>query len=163
LGSGTTYEQTARPIRLSIPAIHVDAAIESVGLSWRNDGTMAAPSNYINVGWYKWGPNPGSPGNAVIGGHLDGKNVPKAVFYNLRKLVPGDIVTITDEKNNLIYFQVKETKIYDHTASTTNIFLGDASHSRLNLITCAGAWDAEKKLYQERIVVFTERIKVVSK
>ena len=44
---------------------------------------MGVPTNFTDVGWYRYGPAPGTPGNAVIDGHLDGKSVPEAVFYNL--------------------------------------------------------------------------------
>ncbi len=91
-GVGRSFEAPGTPSRLIVPAIGVDANIQSVALAWQGTGDMGIPTNFTDVGWYKAGPRPGAPGSAVIDGHLDGKNVREAVFYNLQKLKPGDKV-----------------------------------------------------------------------
>src|SRR4051812_23415107 len=58
----------ATPFRLRIPAINVDAKIQSVGLG--KSGNMAVPSNYTDAAWYRDGPAPGQLGSAVIDGHV---------------------------------------------------------------------------------------------
>jgi len=157
-GLGTSFEVPGKPVRLLIPAIGIDANIQSVGLAWQGNGTMGIPTNFTDVGWYKDGPLPGEPGSAVIDGHFDGKDIAEAVFYNLDKLQPGDTVDVVDEKGKTIHFRVIETKNYDYDAQTTEIFARDSSKVRLNLITCAGDWEATTKSYNKRIVVFTELI-----
>ncbi len=119
---------------------------------------MGIPTNFTDVGWYKEGPVPGALGSAVIDGHLDGKDTPEAVFYNLDKLQPGDVVEVLDAKGKTLKFRVLETKTYDHDAISTEVFIGDTSKHLLNLITCAGSWDKTKKLYDKRVVVFTELV-----
>jgi hypothetical protein len=156
MGLGTSFIMPARPVRLIIPAIGVDANIQSVGLFWDGDGTMSIPTNFTDVAWYNGGPTPGMPGSAVIDGHLDGRNVKEAVFYNLGDLVPGDLVEVVDAASTTWQFQVVRLATYGYDATTTDIFTGDASIARLNLITCAGDWIKSRKLYDERIVVFTE-------
>ena len=157
-GSGSSYTVPGAPARLRIPAIGVDANVQSVGLSWKGTGDMGIPTNFTDVAWYNGGPAPGAPGSAVINGHLDGKEVPQAVFYNLGKLKPGDLVEVEDKKGMLLQFRVVETKLYDYDAPTAEIFAGDASKTRLNLITCTGDWLTTEKLYSKRIVVFTELV-----
>ncbi len=157
-GLGSSFVVAEKPDRLRIPSIGVDAHVESVGLSWHGTGDMAVPTNFTNVAWYNGGPHPGMPGTAVIDGHLDGKDVPEAVFYNLDKLVVGDTVEVTDTKGNTLQFRVTASKTYDFDAPTADIFGGDASVARLNLITCAGSWDKTQKLYNKRLVVFTELV-----
>jgi len=159
-GAGSSFEQPGKPVRLIIPAIGVDANIQSVGLSWRGNGDMGVPTNFTDVAWYNGGPRPGVPGSAVIAGHLDGKNVAQAVFYNLEKLKAGNEVRVVDSKGNTLRFRVVATKIYDSEATAGEVFLGDSSKARLNLITCGGDWDATRKLYSDRIVVFTELVSV---
>jgi LPXTG-site transpeptidase (sortase) family protein len=159
LGAGSTYQVPSTPVRLIIPAIGVDAHIQSVGLAWQGDGTMGIPTNFTDVGWYDQGPRPGTPGNAVIDGHFDGKDVPQAVFYNLKNLVPGDLVKVEDRAGNVLQFRVTETKLYDYTAPTDEIFSGDSSVARLNLITCGGSWNKAEKVYNKRVVIFTELVK----
>ena len=94
----------------------------------------------------------------MIDGHLDGRNVRKAVFYNLGNLKPGDLVEVLDASGTPWRFQVTRLAAYAYNASTSDIFSGDTSIARLNLITCAGDWIKNKKLYNERMVVFTELI-----
>lgn len=152
-GSGTSFAQPAAPARLSIPSIGVDANVQSVGLSWKGDGKMGIPTNLTDVAWYNEGPRPGMPGIAVINGHVDGKGVPEAVFYNLDKLKPGDEVSVVDKKGTVLQFRVVGSKTYDYDAPTGDIFTGDSAKTLLNLITCSGDWDKEKKTYRQRTVV----------
>ena len=156
-GGGSTFNA---PVRLIIPAIGVDAYIQSVGLYWRGDGAMGIPTNFTDVAWYNLGPRPGSPGSAVIDGHYDGKDVREAVFYNLGKLQPGDLVEVRYQTGTPVEFRVVASKTYAYDATTTaDVFSGDTSAARLNLVTCAGTWDKTQGQYSKRIVVFTELIK----
>lgn len=157
-GAGSSYAIPGKPVRLIIPAIGVDAHIQSVGLSWHDDGTMGVPTNFTDVAWYNKGPLPGEPGSAVIDGHLDGRDTPKAVFYDLGKLKAGDLVEVVDARGTTLRFRVVGTKTYDYNAPTTDVFAGDPSKMRLNLITCAGDWMKAQKIYTQRIVVFTELV-----
>ncbi len=155
-GSGTSFTEPAAPARLIIPAIGVNATVQSTGLSWKGNGTMGIPTNFTDVAWYNQGPKPGMPGIAVINGHVDGKDVEEAVFYNLGTLKLGDAVEVVDKKGNTARFRVVGSKVYDYDSPTADIFIGDGSQSLINLITCSGDWDKEKKLYRQRIVVTAE-------
>ncbi|HWP61604.1 MAG TPA: class F sortase [Candidatus Paceibacterota bacterium] len=157
-GAGVSFQVPGKPVRLIIPSINVNANVQSVGLFWNGDGSMGIPTNFTDVAWYNGGPRPGEPGSAVIDGHLDGKDVKEAVFYNLDKLKAGDLVEVVDSKGQTLQFKVVATKSYDYNAPTNDIFSNDISKARLNLITCAGDWDAAHKIYSQRIVVFTELV-----
>ncbi|MBU6321273.1 MAG: class F sortase [Patescibacteria group bacterium] len=159
-GSGTSslaQPAPSAPTRLVIPAIGVDAAVQSVGLAKSGNGAMGVPSNFTDVAWYDQGPLPGAPGDAVIDGHLDGRAVPEAVFYRLGDLAPGDAVLVEEQAGHLERFVVTKVARYPYDADTSAIFAGDASGAHLNLITCAGDWLAGRHLYNERVVVFTTR------
>ena len=158
LGAGVSYEAPGMPVRLIIPAIGVDANIQSVGMWWRVPTDMGIPTNLTDVGWYNLGPRPGEPGSAVIDGHLDGAAVAQAVFYNLGKLQPGDMVEVVDAGGKTLQFKVVATKLFDYNATTTDIFNSDTSKVRLNLITCAGDWIKGQGQYNQRVVVFTELV-----
>jgi LPXTG-site transpeptidase (sortase) family protein len=158
VGSGSSFSVPGKLVRLIIPAIGVDANIQSVGLFWSGNGEMGIPTNFTDVAWYNGGPRPGMPGSAVIDGHLDGKNVKEAVFYDLGNLKPGNLVEVADASGTTLQFQVVAIKDYAYNATTTDIFSSDASKARLNLITCAGDWIPSQKLYNQRIVVFTELV-----
>lgn len=97
-------------IRLKIPKINVDAAVESVGIT--NQGALDVPKYPNNVAWYNLGPYPGDIGNAVITGHYGRwKNGQGSVFDNLKKIVLGDELYIEDQNQNTMTFVVKEIKI----------------------------------------------------
>ena len=56
------------PVRLQIPVIGVDTAIEDALIT--SDGRMDVPVGSVNVAWFSLGPHPGQVGSAVIGGHF---------------------------------------------------------------------------------------------
>jgi len=140
------------PMRLKIPKINIDAAIEYVGIS--SNGSMGVPNNTTDVGWFRLGPRPGEKGSAVIGGHLNGENGEPGVFANLHKLKEGDKLYIEDDKGTSLAFVVRQSRTYN-SGYADNVFnQNDSAH--LNLITCDGVWDETKKDYNKRLVVFTD-------
>jgi hypothetical protein len=57
----TTAVEPFLPARLRIPSLSIDARVESVGV--KENGAMQNPSNFVNVGWYRYGALPGEAGN----------------------------------------------------------------------------------------------------
>lgn len=160
-GTGSSLIIPAQPDRLVIPVIGVDATIEGVGLSKNGSGDMGIPTKVMDVAWYNQGITPGMPGSAVIAGHLNGKVIgsTKGTFYDLNKLKVGDLVEIVDKQGKTLKFKVAGSQTYNYNASAGEVFLSDTTKARLNLITCAGDWVQSKKIYNKRLVVFTELIK----
>ena len=78
----------ARPVRLIIPKIGLNAAIASSAV--RPTYSMAAPSGPDTVGWYELGPCPGNRGSAVMDGHSGYADGKAAAFDELPKLGKGD-------------------------------------------------------------------------
>lgn len=144
------------PVRLKIPAISVDAAIEDALIT--TDGRMDVPAGNVNVAWFALGPNPGQIGSAVIGGHFGiDKGVPR-VFYDLDKLKIGDKIYVIDDKGNTIAFVVRDIKLFDRNADATTVFTSSDGKAHLNLITCEGVWNQVNGTYPDRRVVFTDAI-----
>ncbi|MFA7000053.1 MAG: class F sortase [Candidatus Paceibacterota bacterium] len=143
------------PVRLKIPAIKVDTAVEYVGLTL--DGAMDAPKGPAEVAWYKLGTRPGEIGSAVIAGHSGWKNNKRAVFDNLNKLQKGDKIYIEDGRGVVITFVVREKRLYNPNADATDVFSSTDGRVHLNLITCEGIWDEVTKSHPSRIVVFTDK------
>jgi len=143
------------PVRIKIPKINVDAIIEYVGLT--SLGGVDIPEGPINAAWFKFGPRPGDPGNAIIIGHYGWKNNIVAVFDDIYKLVKGDKVYIEDEDGKVITFIVRESRSYDPKADASFVFVSSDDKSHLNLITCEGIWNKALKSYSKRLVVFTDR------
>ncbi len=142
------------PVRLKIPAIKVDAAIESVGLT--KDGAVDAPSGPKNAGWFSLGAHPGEIGSAIIDGHSGWKKGP-AVFDTLYKLKKGDKIYVEDETGGTIIFIVREIRKYNPKADAVEVFSSDDGQAHLNLITCTGFWNKIAKSHSQRLVVFTDK------
>ncbi len=144
------------PVRLKIPVIGVDSAIEDAYIT--PDGRMDVPAGSVNVAWYALGPRPGQPGSAVIGGHYGIDNGVPKVFYNLSKLEVGDKVYIVDDNNNTLAFVVKSIKLFDRNADSSSVFISNDGLAHLNVITCEGVWNKVNDSYPDRRVVFTDAI-----
>ncbi len=146
------------PLRLSIPVIKVDAAVQAVGIDTL--GRMGLPTNSTDVAWYKFGPTPGKRGSAVMDGHIDTATSSDAVFALLPMLKPKDDIYVTDTSGKKFHFQVVKTEIYVNGYSPTEkIFDQTADTALLNLITCDGVWDPVAKNYSERMVVYSKLVR----
>jgi LPXTG-site transpeptidase (sortase) family protein len=149
-------KSTGLPTYLKIPSINVSAAIYYVGLT--SDGSMDIKMGDLSrVAWYQLGPRPGEIGSAVIAGHYGWIGTQGSVFNDLHNLKTGDSVLVTDANGATIKFIVRETKMYDLSANTHDIFISNDRKAHLNLITCYGTWLKSKKTYSNRLVVFTDK------
>ncbi len=144
------------PVRLKIPTIGVDSAIEDALIT--PDGRMDVPAGSENVAWFALGPHPGQEGSAVIGGHFGiNKGVP-FVFYDLDKLKAGDIVYVVNDKGETLAFVVRTISLFDRNADATTVFTSNDGLAHLNLITCEGVWNQVNGTYPQRRVVFTDAV-----
>ena len=143
------------PVRLKIPAINVNAAIERVGLT--PQGAVAVPKGPTNAAWFYLGPRPGEKGSSVIDGHFGWKNGIPAVFDDLNKLRKGDKLYVEDEKGAVVSFIVREIRTYAHDKNVPGVFDSNDGKAHLNLITCEGVWNEVQKNYSDRLVVFTDK------
>lgn len=144
------------PVRLKIPAIGVDTAIEDALIT--PDGRMDVPAGSINVAWFALGPSPGKIGSSVIGGHFGIDNGVPKVFYNLDKLKIGDLVQIVNDRGETLSFIVRSTKSFNRDDDATTVFTSQDGLAHLNLITCEGLWNQVDDSYPQRLVVFTDLI-----
>jgi len=155
----TTASPAPAPfVRLSIPAIGVNAPIESVGV--RPDGAMETPGQHPwnDVAWYSAGPRPGERGSAVIAGHLDRPGGTPAVFWRLRDLHVGDIVLVVDAHGKTLRFHVTRMMYYPPQAAPVQDIFGNTAGSFLNLTTCAGGWIPPQHQTTLRLVVYTSLV-----
>jgi sortase A len=144
------------PTILIIPSINLKANIQHVGRTW--SGSMAVPTNFTDVGWYDYGATPGAVGSAVIDGHVDNALGLRAVFANLNKLSPGDMIYVQDASGTQATFKVTGTQIYEYNHAPLEKIFGATSTKALNLITCSGTWISADKTDSHRLVIYTEAV-----
>ncbi|WP_406112087.1 class F sortase [Kitasatospora purpeofusca] len=125
------------PSRLLIPAAGVDAPVTGLGLN--ADGTVEVPAadRADEVGWYRNGPTPGETGPAVLIGHYDTAHGP-AVFHNVPKLKPGDLIQVRREDGGTVDFRVRALLQYAKGDFPTDTVYGNTKGPELRLITCGG-------------------------
>jgi len=141
------------PTRIVIPKLKVDAAILPMGQT--KSGAMESPKTNKDAGWYSLGARPGNVGTSVIAGHLGLRK--DAVFGNLDQLVVGDTFSIVDDQGTSASFVVREVKSYARESDSTEVF-NSTEGSHLNLITCNGDWETKQATYEERLVVFSDKV-----
>jgi Sortase domain len=147
----------ARPLRIRIEAIGLDARVESVGV--QADGSMTLPQAAGEVGWYRFGPVPGSAqGAAVIAGHVDARGQGPGALFRLREVGVGDSVEVTRSDGVRVGYRVvgKET-IVKKQLPTERLFARDGA-PRLVLITCGGPYLPELSSYRDNVVVVAEQV-----
>lgn len=142
------------PVRLEIPVIGVDSAIEDAFIT--PDGRMDVPAGSVNVAWFALGPKPGKIGSAVVGGHYGITNGTPFVFYKLDELQIGDKVNVTDDEGSTLHFIVRSIRLFARDADATPVFTSGDGLAHLNLITCEGIWNQVNGTYPERRVIFTD-------
>jgi sortase A len=145
--------ESSHPDRLIIPRLDIDTDIQYVGVT--ASGNMGVPSNFTDVGWYKYGTVPGQRGSAVIDGHVDNGLGLAGVFKHLEDLDVGDDVFIETKGGSRLRFVVTEVATYGYKEVPGDMLFERADARRLNLITCGGSWIKAEKTYDERVVVYT--------
>lgn len=146
---------TSRPVGLSIPVIDVDARIAGVALN--PDRTVEVPSDPRLTGWYRLGPAPGTPGSAVILGHVDSPAGP-AVFARLRHLVRGDLVHVAGADGSTATFRVTRVATYPNESfPAQEVYAAPGPGRRLRLVTCGGDYEPGDG-YQANVVVYTRLV-----
>ncbi|GAA2258221.1 class F sortase [Streptomyces ruber] len=142
----------ARPDRIRIPSIGVDAPLMGLGLtpSGSLDVPPAAARNL--AGWYEAGTAPGETGTAVVAGHVDNREGP-AVFYALGALHKGARVDVSRRDGTVARFSVDAVEVYDARDFPDEKVYGAAPRPELRVITCGGGY-SERTGYQGNVVVF---------
>ncbi len=141
------------PVKIVISRLGVNAQVYNVGITAK--GEIEVPKAWGLVGWYAKGKTVSEKGPTVLVGHYSGGY--GAVFDKLGSLNNGDLITVTTREGKS--FTYKVTKKVDYPKDKVpmqSIFKG-GSESRLEIITCSGAWQAPT--YSNRLVVTAELVK----
>lgn len=147
----------ARPTRLIIPAISVDAPF--TGLAIGDSGQLEPPpADDVNlVGWQADGVSPGEAGTSIIAGHVDTATAP-AVFAELSELDKGDRFAVKRSDRRMAVFVVDSVETFAKDDFPDRRVYADTPQAQVRLITCAGDYDHAAKDYTENLVVFAHLV-----
>lgn len=161
-GVGTPGRGDFTGDKLVIPKIGVNApfSYKVVG----SNGQMPNPNGPTDVSYYdfsqwpKAGGLPGKGGNVVLAGHVDYIHYGPAVFWRLRELVPGDMITIQMKDGTQYNYKVEFNKQIsaDATGADWSDIVSATADESITLITCGGTFEAGH--YDHRQIVWGRRV-----
>jgi hypothetical protein len=141
----------ARPKRLVIPVLNVDASIDSEKLD--PIGGLTLPDNPQQIGWWSSGAGPGSTfGSVVLAGHVDDHKLGIGALYNIGKLSIGDLIWVDSTAGRRAY-RVAARRVYKKSSLPGDVF-AQAIPERLVLITCTSPYDRKTRTYEANVVVY---------
>jgi sortase (surface protein transpeptidase) len=139
------------PLRIVIPKIQLDTSVFSEGLGVNKSISM--PDIFDQVGWYNKSPTPGERGPAVLTGHVDSTQG-IAIFWNLRYLMPGDIIKIERQDGTTATFRVTKVGQFPQDQFPTQAVYGPIPYAGIRLITCGGTFNTATGHYDQNTVVY---------
>ncbi|NDU76423.1 sortase [Actinomadura sp. DSM 109109] len=142
----------ARPVELAVPSAGLRAAVVPVGVD--PAGAMALPGDVSRVGWYRYGPLPGSSaGSAVLAGHVDSRRSGLGALAALRRVSPGDLLDVRLADGRTVgYRAVARQTIGKEAMPLEELFARDGG-PRLTVITCGGPFDTRSGRYRDNLLV----------
>ncbi|AVH58552.1 MULTISPECIES: class F sortase [Streptomyces] len=144
----------ARPQRVDIPSLGVQAPVVARGLDAH--GAIDPPpfDQPGVVGWYAAGAKPGAAGTALFVGHVDTETRP-AVFYKLSSTTRGDTVRVIRDDGTVAEFTVDDVQVLSHENFDAQQAYGvrKSGRAELRLITCGGAFDVASRTYTANVIV----------
>ena len=152
----TIARQMPNPVRISIPAIGVDARVIPLGLN--PDRTLEVPKNLADTGWFALGPEPGEQGAAVVAGHLESLTGP-GVFYRLRQLRVGQVITIRLQDGSAVRYVADSMIRVSKGRFPTNRVYAQTKQPTLRLITCVGKMNPSTGYHPDNFIVFASLVR----
>jgi hypothetical protein len=143
------------PRSVTVERLGIDSRL--VNLDVARDGTLEVPADFDRAGWHRSGAAPGEAGPAVLVGHVDSFEGP-AVFYRLRELQAGDLVTVTRVDGSQVAFEVYGLETVPKDGFPTERVYGPTDGAELRLLTCGGAFDEASRSYTENVVAYARQV-----
>ncbi len=148
----TAGRAPAPPARIRVADAEVDAPVVATGVDER--GGMAVPFDVRTVGWYRFGPGPGSTaGSAVLAGHVDDRVQGRGAFHRLADLDVGSPVEVVLADGTVVAHRVGAVERIAKAALPADRYFTRDGPPQLVLITCGGVFDTTGGGYTDNVVV----------
>ncbi|MEY2453593.1 MAG: hypothetical protein QOD92_3167 [Acidimicrobiaceae bacterium] len=167
------------PLEVQLPSLGVRASVSGVGITPSNvmDAPMGPADDPVwqQAFWYRGSATPGELSTALIAGHIDAPLGRPAVFANIDRLQPGDLIVIHDTRSGLdVRFAVTSSKTYSLDEAATPDVLTEMygagpvagtwpqpsvdGLAHLTLVTCAGIYQTQEGTHDHRLAVYATRV-----
>ena len=154
---GLSLRVQQQPVRISIPALKVNAPIIPAAVD--SAGALAVPANVVQAAWFQAGNAPGQPGTAIIAAHVDFQGA-LGLFNRLHTLPRGSLIYVTDASGHVRVFHATTGTLAPKSDPSTVESLAAAAakpgQPRLALITCGGDLNYAKHSYYDNFVLLAD-------
>ena len=143
----------AWPVRMYIPALGIDAAIQDTGSS---QGVMEIVPSADIISWFRGAAIPGNDGNCFLAGHNNwgGVNGP---LMEMDTLNIGDEMDIEYADGTRLKFMLESVFVYALATAPAHLIMDAGGEARVTVITCKGPVNASTGTSDYRIVaIFKE-------
>jgi sortase (surface protein transpeptidase) len=148
--SRSDTDEPGPPRMLAMPRLDLKMPIMAVTVD--DAGAMAVPTRPTEIGWYAYGPRPGSArGSAVLGGHVDSREYGVGPLVALKQLRRGDDIAITTQRGTE-RFRVSTVRLIDKRDLDLRDVFTREGKPLLQIITCGGTYRRSGG-YQANVVV----------
>jgi sortase (surface protein transpeptidase) len=143
-------EEPGQPRMLGIPRLDLKMSITAVTVD--DKGAMAVPDRPTELGWYAYGPRPGSTrGSAVLGGHVDSREYGVGPLAGLKQLRRGDEIVVTTNAGTE-RFRVSTVRLISKQDVDPSEVFKREGEPLLQILTCGGTYRRSSG-YQANVVV----------
>ena len=143
-------KEPGQPKMLAIPRLDLKMPITAVTVD--DKGAMAIPDRPTDIGWYAYGPRPGSArGSAVLGGHVDSREYGVGPLVGLKQLRRGDDISIKTNTGTE-RFRVSSVRLISKQDLDLREVFNREGEPLLRIITCGGTYRRSGG-YQANVVV----------
>lgn len=145
---------TALPVRLELPAQHVQVSVVPIGVTAQRG--LEPPADPAVVGWFSGSALPGEPtGRTLLTGHLDTLADGPGALATLLDVHTGDPVQLTGADGTTRNYRITSRTFYDKATLPPQVFAVPGPPGLL-LVTCGGPFDERTHNYRDNIVVTAE-------
>ncbi|WP_203225535.1 class F sortase, partial [Kocuria sp. SM24M-10] len=139
------------PVRVVVAGSPIDMPVVPVGIE--DNGAMTIPDNHVELGWYRYGPAPGSEeGAAVVAGHVD-TLTEVTPMARLKDVPVGAEIRVERADGSVQRYRTESVRhIHKQSLADADLFRR-TGEPVLHLVTCGGEWLEDIGDYEDNVVL----------
>ena len=129
----------------------IDMPVVPVGVE--DSGDMTLPDNHVELGWYRYGPAPGSDeGAAVVAGHVD-TLTEVTPMAGLEDVPAGARIRVERADGSVLRYRTESVRrVHKQSLAEADLFRR-SGEPVLHLVTCGGRWLEDIGDYEDNVVL----------